>query len=101
MSILGDYLVTNVSFGQDGIRVEYMEQRFQTESGGIESALVMTDLDDVKVAVIMEIQEVLSEFITEFMENLPDRNSPDTLPTNRFQRIREVRNEPVEAPDEA
>lgn len=88
MSVLGNYLVTNVSFGQDGIRIEYLEQRFQTEAGGVESAVVLFELDDEKVELIKEIQEVLSDLIEEFFANLPDRNRPDTLPVNRFLRKR-------------
>lgn len=86
MSIFGDYLITNVSFGQDGIRIEYLEQRFQTEAGGVESAIVMTDLDDGKIALMRDIQSALSDLVEDFFENLPDRNRPDTLPSNRFLR---------------
>lgn len=86
MSVLGDYLVTNVSFGQDGIRIEYLEQRFQTEAGGVESAVVLFALDDDGVELVKEIQDVLSGMVEEFFANLPDRNRPDTLPTNRFLR---------------
>jgi len=88
MSILGDYIITNISFGKEGIRIDYMEQRFQTDGAGLESGLTLVDLDDTKTAVIVEIQAVLSDFIDEYKENLPDRNRPDTLPDNRFQRIR-------------
>jgi hypothetical protein len=88
MSILGDYLVTNVSFGQDGIRIEYMEQRFQTEAGGVENALVLFEMDEEKVGLVREIQAALSDIIEDYFANLPDRNPPDVLPNNRFLRKR-------------
>ena len=86
MSVLGDYLITNVAFGQDGLRIEYFEQRLQSEAGGVESAVVLFELDDAKVALIQEIQAALSDVVDDYFTNLPDRNAPDTLPDNRFLR---------------
>ena len=86
MSILGDYLVTTVAFGQDGLRIEYMEQRYQTEKGGHEQAVFLYDLDEAQVEMIEVIQNAFSELIEGYMTNLPDRNAPDTLPVERSQR---------------
>ena len=100
MSVLGEYLVTNVSFGQDGVRIEYLEQRYQTEGGGVESAIVIFELDEDKVEMVKEIQSALSWIIQDFFDNLPDRNRPDTLPNNRFLRKKGGLGEPEGAPSE-
>lgn len=84
MGVLGDILITNVSFGQDGIRIEYLEQRLQSEKGGVESALVLLDITDETVQLITDIQEALSDVVKDYFSDL--RKPPDTLPNNRFQR---------------
>ncbi len=68
--------VTSVLFGQDAIRLEFLEQRHQTDKGGIEQSLTVSRAG--YEGLIEDIQEVLVGVIEQFLVDL--RNPPDEIP---------------------
>lgn len=84
-----DLIITSLFFGQEHIRIDYIDKEYQSEKGGIESALTVSK-EDYEL-LISDITIALADIIESFLIDV--RNPPATLPAGPRLGDRQVKHD--------
>jgi len=71
-----DIIIAGVMFGDEGIRIDYMDKTFSNEDGALESALTISTKGFE--SLIEEMRSALADIVESYLIEL--RDPPATLP---------------------